>query len=105
MLTAAACRAMVGLRQRAPTLNLLSSHPADGSPDQLALLIFTGTPELWVTGRPQGLDCAVHAFVYPSPYPLRALGLTSVVNSSTSFMDSSRPANCARAACCSASRC
>lgn len=44
-------------------------------------------------------------FYLPFPYPLPALGLTSVVNSSTSFMDSSLPANRARAACCSASRC
>lgn len=41
----------------------------------------------------------------PFPYPLPPLGLTSVVNSSTSFMDSSLPAKRARAACCSASRC
>lgn len=39
---------------RAPTLNLLGSHTADGGSDQLAFLVFTSTPKLW-TGRPQGV--------------------------------------------------
>lgn len=91
---------------RAPTLNLLSSHTADGGSDQLAFLVFTSTPKLWVTGGQQGLHPGIQVVLHlPFTYPLPALSLTSVVNSSTSFMDSSLPANRVREACCSASRC
>lgn len=54
---------------RRPTLNLLSSHTADGGSDQLAFLVFTSTPKLWVTGRPQGLQPGIQESIYPSPMP------------------------------------
>lgn len=94
-----------GAPGRARTFNLLGPDSADSSPDQLAFLILTGPSQLWVRGGPQGSGHAVQGFTCPAPSPCPGLGLTSAVSSSTSFMDSSRPASCARAARCSASRC
>lgn len=90
---------------RAHTLNLLGPDTADGSSDQLAFLILTSTSQLWVRGRSRVLGCGVQVFTCPVPIPCPGLGLTSAVSSSTSLMDSSCPASCARAARCSASRC
>lgn len=94
-------------QDRAHTLNLLSPYTADGSSDQLAFLVLTSTSQLRMTGRPWVFGCRVRCFTCPVPVlsPSPALGHTSVVNSSTSFMDSSRPASRARASRCSASRC
>lgn len=92
-------------RDRPHTLNLLSPYAADGSSDQLALLILTSASQLWVTGRLRVLGCGIQVFTCPAPIPCPSLGLTSAVNSSTSFMDSSCPASRASAARCSASRC
>lgn len=54
---------------RAHTLNLLGPYAADGSSDQLAFFILTGTSQLWMRNRPPVLDCGVRLFTCPAPSP------------------------------------
>lgn len=53
------------------TLNLLGPHAADGSSDQLSLLVLRGAPKLWVRGGPQALGCESRSSqARPPPLPL-----------------------------------
>lgn len=71
VLGTACSRAGVG-PGRAHTLDFLGPNTADGSSDQLAFLILSCTSQLWVTGRPQVLDCAVQVSGCPAPSPALA---------------------------------
>jgi hypothetical protein len=57
-------------QDRTPTLNLLCPDPTDGSSDQLALLVLTGAPQLWVGGRQREAGLWSPGLHLPCPHPL-----------------------------------